>query len=161
MRAMFCPEPTCCLRLSSPALWFRSSRRLQFSLQFPCSARNSVQPWLLRGSVSEQGIGLSWTIEGEAACARLSLSSSSWSLPWARSPFRKPPPRAAITAAGGGRGGGESMGSREHVFTHYQNPNKRYRKVLCTVNGTSGMVYDQDPRGWRRVPNCSGRYFFD
>lgn len=61
----------------------------------------------------------------------------------------------------GGRGGGESMGSREHVFTHYQNPNRRYRKVLCTINGTSGMVYEQDLRGWRRVPSCSGRYFFD
>jgi hypothetical protein len=61
----------------------------------------------------------------------------------------------------GGRSGGESMGSREHVFTHYKNPNKRYRKDLCTANGTSGMVYDQDLRGWRRVPSCSGRYFFD
>jgi len=63
----------------------------------------------------------------------------------------------------GGRGGGESMGSREHVYTHYQNPNFRYRKgkVLCTVKGTSGMVYEQDLRGWRRVPSCSGRYFFD
>lgn len=62
---------------------------------------------------------------------------------------------------GGRSGSGESMGSREHVFTHYKNPNNRYRKVLCTVNGTSGMIYDQDLRGWRRVPSCSGRYFFD
>lgn len=72
---------------------------------------------------------------------------------------------AAAAKGDNGRGGrgGESMGSREHTYTHYQNPNHRYRrgKVVCTVRGSSGMVYEQDLRGWRRIPNCSGRYILD
>ena len=74
---------------------------------------------------------------------------------------------AAAGKGDNGRGGagrsGESVGSHGDTYTHYQNPNHRYRRgrVICTVMGTSGMVYDQDLRGWRRIPNCNGRYILD